>query len=364
MTGSVSALLVLLSGCEQPRAQTPPQPEPPPAAAMIAPPGPGALIEDERNTISIFAAAAPATVFVTQKQQVSDWMTRQTVEVESGTGSGFLWDTAGHVVTNYHVVDGARSLEISLQNQKIYPATFIGGDARKDIAVLKIDASGTMLTPIRLPTEDSPLLVGQKTIAIGNPFGLDHTLTTGVISALEREVIGYGSVTIKDMIQTDASINPGNSGGPLLNSSGELIGMNTMIYSQTGSSAGIGFAVPVQTIRRVVGQIIENGRVTQVGIGVTLIDDAQAYRAGIRGVVIDRILEGSPAATAGLVGIQQTGRRSVPGDIIIAADDLPVSSYDDLYTALDERKPGDTVRFTLTNDGEEREVELELYELP
>lgn len=360
-------LLLSLTACEEPLAAPPSAPSPPAAPEAVTPVAPltsSGLIENERNTISIFAAAAPATVFVTQKQQVSDWSTRRMVEVESGTGSGFLWDTAGHVVTNYHVLDGGRSFEVSLQDQRSYPATYVGGDPRKDIAVLKIEADASQLIPIVLPPQGAPLQVGQKTIAIGNPFGLDHTLTTGVISALGREVVGYGGVTIKDMIQTDASINPGNSGGPLLNSQGQLIGMNTMIYSESGSSAGIGFAVPVKTIRRIVGQIIENGRVTQVGIGVTLVDDALAYRAGLRGVVIERVLEGSPAAEAGLIGVQQVGRRSLPGDIITAVDGQSVGSYDDLYTALDERKPGDVVRFSLNRDGEVREAEVTLYELP
>jgi S1-C subfamily serine protease len=367
-------LLLILSACDEPMAAPPSAPAPvttqaappvtEPTVPAVAPLSAGALIEDEQNTISIFKSAAPATVFVTQKQQVSDWSTRRLVEVESGTGSGFLWDTAGHVVTNYHVLDGGRSFEVSLHNKETLPATYIGGDPRKDIAVLQIKADPAELTPIALPERGAPLLVGQKTIAIGNPFGLDHTLTTGVISALGREVVGYGGVTIKDMIQTDASINPGNSGGPLLNSRGQLIGMNTMIYSETGSSAGIGFAVPVKTIRRIVEQIIDNGHVTQVGIGVTLVDDALAARVGLRGVVIDRVLEGSPAAEAGLIGIQKAGRRSLPGDIITAVDGQPVGSYDDLYTALDERKPGDVVRFTLKRGGEERTADVTLYELP
>lgn len=364
-----ASLLLMLSllACDEPLAAPPTAPTPPPIPEAVVPAAPltsGALIENERNTISIFDAAAPATVFVTQKQQVSDWSTRRMVEVESGTGSGFLWDTKGHVVTNYHVLDGGRSFEIGLQDQRSYTATYVGGDPRKDIAVLKINVDASQITPIALPPQGAPLLVGQKTIAIGNPFGLDHTLTTGVISALGREVVGYGGVTIKDMIQTDASINPGNSGGPLLNSQGQLIGMNTMIYSESGSSAGIGFAVPVKTIRRIVGQLIENGRVTQVGIGVVLVDDALAYRAGLQGVVIERVLEDSPAADAGLTGIQQVGRRSMPGDIITAVDGQTVSSYDDLYTALDERSPGDVVTFTLTRSGSEREAAVTLYELP
>ena len=255
--------LTILLGCDAPRAQTPAAPiaPTPPApveqTAAVPAPSAGVFIEDERNTISIFEAAAPATVFVTQKKQVNDWVTRRTVEVESGTGSGFVWDTSGHVVTNFHVLDGGRSFEVSLQDQQSYTATYVGGDPRKDIAVLQIDSSSP-LTPIRLPAPDAQLRVGQKTIAIGNPFGLDHTLTTGVISALEREVIGYGSVTIKDMIQTDASINPGNSGGPLVNLEGQILGINTMI---AGRGTGIGFAVPCDIAERVAAQIIEHGEV-------------------------------------------------------------------------------------------------------
>ena len=367
--------LSLLSACSSslsmPDLHASPPEAPAPAAVtvprtpLVVAPGPGAYIEDERNTIAVFEAAAPATVYVTQKKQVQDWINRTTVEVDSGTGSGFLWDAQGHVVTNYHVVDGGRTFEVTLQGDQSYPARLVGGDPRKDLAVLKVDfPKDVELTPIRLPPEDERLRVGQKTIAIGNPFGLDHTLTTGVVSALGREVVGYGQVTIKDMIQTDASINPGNSGGPLLNSRGELIGVNTMIYSQSGASAGIGFAVPVELVQRVVPQIISQGYVTQVGLGVTLVEDYYARRAGIKGVVVERVIEGSPAAQAGLTGIRQDRRGSVPGDVIVAINDAPIVSYDDLYSVLDGRRPGDTVSVTLVRDGQKRTVPVKLYELP
>jgi S1-C subfamily serine protease len=264
------------------------------------------------------------------------------------------------VVTNYHVVSGARSLSVTLYDQSTWPARLVGGDPRKDVAVLKIDAPKEQLVPIRLPPESMQVEVGQKTIAIGNPFGLDHTLTTGVVSALGREVMGFGNVTIRGMIQTDASINPGNSGGPLLDSSGQLLGMNTMIYSQTGSSAGIGFAVPESVIRRVVTQVIEKGRVDQVGIGVTVLDDAVARRARVQGVIVQQVTPGSPAAKAGMIGLQRTNRGIAIGDVIVSIAGQPVRDYDDLYNALDGKQPGDKVNVVYLRDGETSETELAL----
>lgn len=367
-------LLFGFYGCDVSLADSPDVPEAPIELAQAAPAPPPVvsggvvplssqgLLEDEQNTISIFEAAAPATVFVTQRRQMNSWT--QSVEVESGSGSGFIWDENGHIVTNYHVIDGARTLVVSLQGGREHPATFVGGDPRKDIAVLRIEGAKSQdLQPI-LRDPEQTLQVGQKAIAIGNPYGLDHTLTTGVISALGRDVVGYGSVTIKDMIQTDASINPGNSGGPLLNSSGELIGMNTMIFSQSGSSAGIGFAVPASTIERVVNDIIENGYVTQVGFGITIVDDALARRAGINGVVIQSVMSNSPAEGAGLIGLQQNRGGTYPGDVIIRVGDTEVRSYDDIYTALDGRSPGERVSLTVLRDNLSRTVEVELYELP
>jgi S1-C subfamily serine protease len=272
--------LVALGACHREPARPPvgPAPPPPSATASVKPPPTLGMpppvtpvskegkIEDERNTIEVFQRAAPSVVFVTQKQVVVDWLQGKAMEVPSGAGTGFLWDDKGHVVTNFHVVRDARALTVTLQNQKAYPARVVGSEPRKDISVLKIDAPRDVLRAISLPPSSDRLDVGQKVIAIGNPFGLDHTLTTGVVSALGRTVDGAGGVSIRDMIQTDAAINPGNSGGPLLDSRGFLIGMNTMIFSKSGAWAGIGFAVPVETIRRIVPELVARRPVRAPGV--------------------------------------------------------------------------------------------------
>ncbi len=316
----------------------------PTAAPGVTDLTPGAGIEDERNTISVFQATAPSTVFVTQKRVVVDYFSRRSEEVESGSGSGFLWDNRGHIVTNYHVVRGAKSLTVQLYDGRTLPARIVGVAPRKDVAVIKIEAPPQTLTPIpRLP-RTKRVIVGQKTIAIGNPFGLDYTLTTGVVSAKGREVPGAGGVSIREMIQTDAAINPGNSGGPLLNSAGHLIGMNTMIFSGTGSSAGIGFAVPVQTIQRVVPQLITRGKAVHVGLGVVIDPGGQLEnRLGIRGVIVHRVPDGTPASAAGLKGLDRRNRGFILGDVIVRVEKEPVVDYDDLYNALDHFRPGDLV---------------------
>lgn len=321
-------------------------------------------LEDEQNTVDIFRDMAPATVFVTQSQVVRDWRTARAMEVQAGSGSGFIWDKSGHIVTNYHVIDGARSLSVTLYNQKTYPARLIGGEPKKDIAILKIDAPASELTPIAIPQDGYELAVGQKAIAIGNPFGLDHTLTTGVISAMGRDQLGYGGVTIRDMIQTDASINPGNSGGPLLDSSGQLIGMNTMIFSKSGTSAGIGFAVPFMTIKRVVPQIIRTGHAQQIGLGISILSDNIAKQHGVKGVIIRAVGENTPAAKAGLKGLTTNGRGTYIGDIIVGIDDEAVSNYDDLYNALDRHQSGDKVKVQIRRDGKLQTVPVELFVLP
>ncbi len=309
---------------------------------------PAAGIEDERNTINVFRKTAPSTVFVTQSRTVVDPASMRTTEVPTGSGTGFVWDKKGHIVTNFHVIRGARLLSVRLFDQSSYDAVVVGVEPPKDIAVLRINAPEKSLIPLGLPPEKYDLAVGQKTIAIGNPFGLDHTLTTGVISALGRDVGGAGGVTIKDMIQTDAAINPGNSGGPLLNSSGQLIGMNTMIYSRTGASAGIGFAVPVDTIRRVVPQLVQFGKVEQVGIGIEIDPLGRIERRfGIRGVLVLKATPGGPAASAGVQGVSQAQNTFQLGDVIVGIGDKPVESYDDLYNALDGRKPGERVKVKL-----------------
>ena len=333
----------------------------------MRPPSPAARLEAERNVIDVFKAAAPATVFVTQKRLVRDWSMRA-LEVPSGTGTGFLWDTAGHVVTNYHVVDSGRvqgRYSVTLQSQKTYDAELLGGDPNKDVAVLKLLNCDEPLTPLPVLPAEEKLEVGQTAVAIGNPFGLGHTLTTGVISALGREVQGYGGVTIRDMIQTDASINPGNSGGPLLDSGGYLIGMNTMIFSKTGSSAGIGFAVPVSAIRRVVPQVIQTGRVEMPGIGIEPLPDHYATRAGIAGVVVTRVFPGSPAQLAGIRGLQQDRRGEILlGDIIVGIEDFAVVDFDDLYNAFDHFKVGDEVAVKMIREGKPVALKLRLVDFP
>jgi S1-C subfamily serine protease len=336
---------------------------PVPAPAPPKPPSPGARTEDEKNTIEIFRYAAPATVFVTQERAVYDPFVG-VFEVPAGSGSGFIWDDKGHIVTNFHVIDGAKSLVVTLQNQKNFTARIVGTERRKDIAVLAITAPTEVLHAIRLPPKDLELEVGQKVVAIGNPFGLDQTLTTGIISALGRQMEGAGGVTIRDIIQTDAAINPGNSGGPLLDSAGELIGMNTMIYSRTGSWAGIGFAVPVSTIQRIVPQLIATGHAEQVGIGVVFDQERRIERAyGIPGFVVHQVVPGSPAEKAGLRGITRGVAGVALGDVLVAVDGTPLRSYDDLYSAFDRHKAGDQVKITILREKAKMNLTIQLVTL-
>jgi S1-C subfamily serine protease len=335
----------------------------PPPALPIVPLGPHARTEDEDNSISVFRAVAASTVFVTKANILFDRFSRP-VEVPVGTGSGFIWDTKGHVVTNFHVVEGARRFSVTMHDHKSFDAELVGTDKRKDIAVLRLDGAPANLQPIRVE-RGLELSVGQKTLAIGNPFGLDQTLTTGVISALGRSVPGVGGVTIRDMVQTDAAINPGNSGGPLLDSSGRLIGMNTMIYSGSGSSAGIGFAVPVDAIARVVPQIIRGGKPDRVGIGIG-IDPSRSLERQYRidGVLVIDVAEGGPADKAGLKGAVRTRDGISFSDVIVAIDGAPIKNYDDFYNALDRHDPGQTVKITVQRGEERLDFPVELMLLP
>jgi S1-C subfamily serine protease len=365
-----AAALILLFACKQP--QTEPKPDgasqgqgsasatPPP----VPPLSPGARTEDERNTIGVFKSCAPSTVFVTQTRLVVDQWEGVAQEVPAGSGSGFVWDDQGHIVTNFHVVEGARSLSITFHDQQRFDARLVGVEPRKDIAVLEVKVPTGLLVPLRV-AKTTQLEVGQKAIAIGNPFGLDHTLTTGVISALGRQVQGAGGVTIRDMIQTDAAINPGNSGGPLLDSTGQLIGMNTMIFSKSGTSAGIGFAVPVATISRIVPQIIKSGHAEELGFAIQ-IDPNQRFerRLGVRGVIVLIVAPGSDAEKAGLKGVQQTRRGIVINDIIVGIDDKKIESYDDLYTTLDQHKPDDVVKVTVARGETTATLQLKVVVLP
>jgi S1-C subfamily serine protease len=314
------------------------------AAALSLPAA--ALSADEQNTISVFREAAPAVVFVTnvaleQNQNMDEFA------VPQGAGSGFVWDKEGHVVTNFHVVQGGDAFLVTFDDQTQVQAKLVGTDANKDIAVLQIAEKREKCKPIDVGSSDK-LQVGQQVLAIGNPFGLDHSLTKGIISALGRVVQGIGGVTIHDMIQTDAAINPGNSGGPLLDSSGHLIGMNTMIYSRSGSSAGVGFAVPVAFIKRIVPQLIQFGKVIRPGIGM----------------IIDQVVRGGPAAKAGLRGGRHLpGGRYAPGDVIVGVDNHEVKDFDDLFSALDLYKVGETVTIKVKRDGKAMSFPIKLINI-
>lgn len=307
--------------------------------------------DDERNTIQIFELARPSVVFVTNQQLVRDPHSLNLLEVPSGSGTGFVWDKSGIIVTNFHVVEGARKIMITLQDQSTWPAEIVGLAPERDIAVLKITAPKEKLTP--LPLGDSGTLsVGRKVLAIGNPFGLDATLTTGVVSALGREIISPNQRKISNVIQTDAAINPGNSGGPLLNSQGQLVGVNTMIYSPSGASAGIGFAIPVNTVREVVPQLIAHGRIVRPVIGVALAPDHWAQQSGIQGVPILRVEVDSPAAHAGLEGASRNSwGQIVLGDVIIGIDKKVTPNQDQLMSILENHKPGDKVEIQIVRNG-------------
>ncbi len=319
------------------------------------------LLELEKNNIKIYQSSASSVVNVTNIKKAKHWI-YGSVEIPAGAGSGFVWDNNGHIITNYHVIDGGDEFLVTFQkDQTQYEATLVGGEPRKDIAVLKLKKKPKNLTPIKAGVS-ADLQVGQIVMAIGNPFALDHTLTTGIVSATGRKIDGYGGVKIHDMIQTDASINPGNSGGPLLNSSGELIGMNTMIFSQSGSSAGLGFAVPVDTISKIVPQLIQFGKVIRPGLGVTLVQDDIKENYGIeKGVVIQSILHDGPAEKAKLEGIKQDRfGRIYLGDIILKIDTTEINSLDDLYHLLEKYKAGDTVQLEFKRNGKLKKISLKL----
>ena len=319
------------------------------------------LTEDERNTIEIVRKTRNSVVYITNLQYVRDFFYSSDQPVARGSGTGFVWDDEGHLVTNFHVIDEGDKFMVSLPDQRQVEATLIGRDATKDIAVLKLGQRVAGLAPVTIGTSRD-LQVGQKVIAVGNPFGFDHTVTTGIVSALGRSMLGAGDVTIRDMIQTDASINPGNSGGPLLNSSGELIGMNTMIASPSGASSGVGFAVPVDTIGKIVPQIIRFGKVTRPDIGgVQFVRDEIARRAGLEGAVVLQVSRGSQAYELGLRGLTRDNYgRLLVRDVVTGIDSKKIGSWDDLFSALDGYKIGDTVTLTLEREGKARRVAIQL----
>jgi len=322
------------------------------------------LLEDERNTIDIFSKISARVVNVSNLRYARvGFFSFDVTEVPVGTGSGFIWDDKGTIVTNYHVIQNADRLTVSFKNGKTLPAKIVGAEPRKDIAVIRVKPEGLQSFESFQLADSSKLQVGQKAIAIGSPFGLDQTLTKGVISALGRSIPGVGGVQIRDMIQTDASINPGNSGGPLLDSRGYLLGMNTMIFSESGTSAGIGFAVPSATINRIVTQIIKNGRVVQVGIGIEHFDSTINRQLNIEGVIIRSVAEGSAAAKAGLRGTHRTRNGDIIlGDIIVGVEDKKIRSYDDLYNAFETFQVGETVRLSFLRDARKQSVAVQLID--
>lgn len=329
--------------------------------APIAAETPDDLLAYERNTIEVFQSAAASVVFVHNLQnRRTGFFSLNVTEVQAGTGSGFLWDRRGHIVTNFHVVQGASRVAVTLIDGNTYNARIVGVEPRKDLAVLKIDLRETNVVPFGDKVANSAeILVGQKAVAIGNPYGLDHTLTVGNVSALSRtmESIMEG-ITIRDMIQTDAPINPGNSGGPLLDSHGRLIGMNTMILR---GSTGIGFAVPSNTINRVVNQIIRYGAPVQSGIGISIFEDRIARSIGVQGVILREVYRNSPAEKSGLKGTSRDRfGRLLLGDIIVSIDGESIRNYDDMYNAFDEKKPGDTVDIVYLREGEENSVTIDV----
>lgn len=332
-------------------------------AALAERPIPPGLLANERNTIEVFRRVSPSVVYVRNARLARDRFSLNVTEIPRGAGSGFLWDDQGHVVTNLHVIRGGDALSVTLADGATHRARVVGYDQRKDLAVLRIEADDARLTPVQLG-DSTGLVVGQKVLAIGNPFGLDQTLTTGVISALGREIPTAGGGVIEDVVQTDAEINPGNSGGPLLDSAGRLIGVNTAIFSPTGSSAGIGFAVPVSAVRRVVPQLIRHGKVRRAGLGVTVLPDYVAERWGVSGVVVRSVARGSPAAGAGLRSLEVGRRGEVERfDVIIGIGKRVISDFDDLSNAFDRYDPGDEILVRYRRDGKAREARARLIEI-
>ncbi len=318
---------------------------------------------DEKTTIDVFKQFSRSVVHITSLDSRRDRMTLDVSDIPQGTGTGFVWDANGHVVTNFHVIQHGNRASVTLQDGTTYPAKIIGKAPDKDLAVLKIDAPAQKLQPLPVGASGN-LQVGQKVLAIGNPFGLDQTLTTGVISGLGREIKSVTNRSIFDVIQTDASINPGNSGGPLLDSSGRLIGINTAIYSPSGANAGIGFAVPVDTVNSIVPQLLRDGKLTRPGMGINILSDQIAASQKIEGVVVLGVAPGGPADKAGITGAQQAQGGMALGDIITKFGNIEIRRSSDLFRALDAHKVGEEVELEVQRDNEKRKVKVTLEALP
>jgi 2-alkenal reductase len=321
----------------------------------------GALMDGERAMVSLFENAAPSVAYITTETDVVGWF-GESVGVSQGAGSGFVWDSKGHVVTNHHVIANAKNVFVQLETGKEpIAATFVGEAPEYDLAVVKLKTIPAGIKPIPLGTSRD-LKVGQSVIAIGNPFGLNRTLTTGIVSALDRYLPTQGYAEIAGVIQTDAAINPGNSGGPLLDSAGRLIGVNTAIRSASGSSAGVGFAIPVDIVNRIVPQLIARGIASRPGIGIEPADPALVARWGIKGVVIASVRRGTPAAEAGLQPLTRRGNRADLGDVIIAVNGRAIDTFSTYFAELDRVGIGNIAELTVTNDGKTRKERVKVID--
>ncbi len=316
----------------------------------------GALAADELANIDIFRKTSPSVVHITSLAAQREMFSTSVKQGPRGTGTGFVWDERGHIVTNFHVIQGASGARVTLSDQSVHEATLVGAFADRDLAVLRIEAPGAKLPPLAVGSSRD-LQVGQRVYAIGNPFGLDQTLTTGIVSALNREIESFNQRTIRGVIQTDAAINPGNSGGPLLDSAGRLIGVNTQIASPSGASAGIGFAIPVDEVNRIVPRLIRDGRFVRPSIGVSAAQPNVHRALNLpRGVALVQVGPNSPAQKAGLLPFRRGSQRGeiISGDVITAVNDEPVNALDDMLTLFERRQPGDSVTLTVWREGKTR----------
>jgi S1-C subfamily serine protease len=304
------------------------------------------LAESERATIQLFERVSPSVVQVVGASLAANTSDMEGEGVREQTGTGFVWDGAGHIVTNNHVVSGTKEVAVRLASGEVIGATIVGAAPNYDLAIVRLRTTGRLPAPIAVGTS-ADLKVGQAAFAIGNPFGLDQSLSTGVISALKRRLPTSAGREIGNVVQTDAAVNPGNSGGPLLDSAGRLIGVTTAIISPSGSNAGIGFAIPVDTVNRVVPELIRNGRVPTPGIGIVAANEAVATRLGIEGVIVVRALPGSPAAAAGLHGIEQPNEL---GDVIVSANGQPTRRLSDLTDQLESVGVGKDIELSVKRD--------------
>jgi S1-C subfamily serine protease len=325
----------------------------------VAPPPPE-LGADERATMAVFDKVSRSVVFISNTAIQRDFWSLDTMEVPQGSGSGFVWNKQGHIVTNFHVIYGANSIKVTLGDRVEYKAAVIGADPDHDLAVLQIQAPDDVLSPVTVGTSQD-LRVGQKVLAIGNPFGLDHTLTTGVVSALGRTIKSLSNRTIEGVIQTDAAINPGNSGGPLIDGSGRVVGVNTQIVSPSGAFAGIGFAVPMDTVNRIVPELIKHGKLIRPGLGVSLVPDTMVRRWGIKGLVIGKVWRAGAADKAGLKGARETVNGRVElGDVIVAVGGKPVATVDDLLDVMEAHRVGDQVTVEILRGNRREKIAVTL----